>query len=117
MPGIPQGRDINEAGAKSVSLVTVADDRSISVEERVTSVAQFERVTVDLTGIDDWRGAIDRIEAGLAEARRQAASDHLVARLRLEGATPLAWRMRRDAELLAEDIRHRASSLGTNLDR
>lgn len=112
MPGIPQGRDINEAGAKSVSLVTVADDRSISVEERVTSVAQFERVTVDLTGIDDWRGAIDRIEAGLAEARRQAASDHLVARLRLEGATPLAWRMRRDAELLAEDIRHRASSLG-----
>lgn len=32
MPGMPQGRDINEAGAKTVSLVTIADDRTITVE-------------------------------------------------------------------------------------
>ena len=44
MPGMPQGRDINEAGAKSVTLVTVRDDRSIHIE-RATSIAQFERVS------------------------------------------------------------------------
>ena len=44
MPGMPQGRDINEAGEKSVTLVTIRDDRSIEIEERLTSIAQFERV-------------------------------------------------------------------------
>jgi len=39
MPGMPQGRDINEAGAKSVTLVTIRDDRSIHIEERATSIA------------------------------------------------------------------------------
>ncbi|RWH90678.1 MAG: DNA repair exonuclease, partial [Mesorhizobium sp.] len=55
MPGMPQGRDINESGPKSVSLVTIADDRSVHVEERFTSIAQFERVVIDLDGIADWR--------------------------------------------------------------
>ena len=50
MPGMPQGRDINEAGEKSVTLVTIRDDRSIEIEERLTSVAQFERLSVDLAG-------------------------------------------------------------------
>ena len=113
MPGMPQGRDINENGPKSVSLVTVGDDRSIHVEERVTSIAQFERLTVDLEGVEDWRGAVDRIERGLAATRGKAVSQHLVVRLRLEGTTPLAWRFRRDAELLAEDVGHRAASLGS----
>ncbi|TIW13177.1 MAG: DNA repair exonuclease, partial [Mesorhizobium sp.] len=36
MPGIPQGRDINEAGEKSVTLVTIRDDRSVEMEERLT---------------------------------------------------------------------------------
>ena len=112
MPGMPQGRDINESGPKSVSLVTVADDRTITVEERVTSLAQFERVAVDLAGVEDWRGALDRIETALADARAEAASEHLVVRLRLEGATPLAWRLRRDHDLLREEVGLRAGAVG-----
>lgn len=54
MPGIPQGRDINEASEKSVTLVTVRDDRSLEIEERLTCVAQFERVSVDLR--EQWSG-------------------------------------------------------------
>ena len=34
MPGNPQGRDINEAGPKSATLVTIGDDREITIEER-----------------------------------------------------------------------------------
>ena len=63
MPGMPQGRDINEAGAKSVTLVTVADDRSLRIEERVTSIAQFERVSLDATRIDDWRDLVGALSA------------------------------------------------------
>lgn len=112
MPGMPQGRDINEAGPKSVSLVTIADDRSIAVEEHVTSVAQFERVVVDLGGIEDWREAVGRIAGALERSRGAVASEHLVARVHLKGATPLAWRLRRDIDLMKSEADDRASVLG-----
>ena len=98
MPGIPQGRDINEAGPKSVTLVTVRDDRTLLVEARVTSVAQFERVPVDLGGVEDWRAVLDRITRALGAARDGAVSPHLVARLEIVGATPFAWQIRRDPD-------------------
>ena len=62
MPGNPQGRDINEAGPKSAALVTIGDDRKIKVEERLTSVAEFKRLGVDLGGVEDWRDGLARIE-------------------------------------------------------
>lgn len=112
MPGMPQGRDINEAGEKTVSLVTVADDRSISVEERLTSVTQFERVSVDLTGANDWRSAMDRIETDLGVACDATRASHLVARLQLIGRTSLAWKLRRDRDLLLAEAEQRAEGLG-----
>ncbi len=112
MPGNPQGRDINEAGPKSASLVTIDDGGKIAVEERLTSVAEFRRVPVDLSGAEDWRAALRRIEGDLAAERTTAASEHLVARLTLHGATPLAWRLRSDADLLEEETRRIGSDLG-----
>ncbi len=112
MPGMPQGRDINEAGQKSVTLVTVADDRTISIEARPTSVAQFERVSVDLGGVADWAEAVAAIETELGRARAAAPSDHLVARVTLSGVLPLAWTLRRDADALRAEIEFRASGLG-----
>jgi DNA repair exonuclease SbcCD nuclease subunit len=112
MPGNPQGRDINEAGPKSATLVTIGDDRKITVEERWTSVAQFERLRVDLAGVDGRREALARIENGLNAAREAAPSEHLVARLTLAGATPLAWRLRSDADVLAEESRALGAAIG-----
>lgn len=112
MPGMPQGRDINEAGAKSVTLVTIGDDRAIRIEERAIGIAQFERVSVDVTGIDEWREMIGAVGRALERARAAVASRHLVARLRLTGATPLAWRMRRDADLLKAEAEARAGLVG-----
>lgn len=111
MPGIPQGRDINEAGPKSVTLVTVRDDRTLLLEERVTSVAQFERVAVDLGGVEDWRGALDRIARALGAARDRTVSPHLVARLDLSGATPFAWQLRRDPDRLRAEAALAAEGL------
>lgn len=112
MPGMPQGRDINEAGAKSVSLVTVADDRSIMVEERLTSVAQFERVDVNLTDILEWRDAAAAIEVALSTQRERTPSPHLMARLRLHGRTPLSWQLRRDIDLMQAEAEQRGERIG-----
>jgi len=112
MPGNPQGRDINEAGPKSATLVGISDGRAITIEERLTSVAEFQRVGIDLAGVDDWRDALGRIEKGLEAAREAAPSEHLVARLMLKGSTPLAWRLRADADVLAEESRAIGASIG-----
>ena len=112
MPGMPQGRDINEAGAKSVTLVTIGEDRSVHLAEHVTSIAQFERVNVDLSGIADWRDMVGVVGKALERAREETVSEHLVARLRIMGATPLAWRIRRDLDLLKTEADDRASLAG-----
>lgn len=112
MPGMPQGRDINEAGAKTVSLVTIADDRSITIEERLTSVAQFERLNVDLGGLTEWRDAATAIEIALSGLRERTASSQLVTRLRLVGDTPLAWKIRRDIDLMQAEAEQRGERLG-----
>lgn len=113
MAGMPQGRDINEAGPKSVSLVTISDDRSIRIEERVTSIAQFERVTVDATGMEDWRQLVAGVARALEASRGAVESAHLVARLRVVGATSLAWRIRRDMDLLKTEADDRAAVIGS----
>lgn len=114
MPGMPQGRDINEAGAKSVTLATVTDDGSILMEERLTSVAQFERVTVELGGVEDWRDMISALGRALEQVRQGVVSEHLVARLHLTGTTSLAWRLRRDIDLLRTEAEQQAAVLGNS---
>ena len=76
MPGNPQGRDINEAGPKSATLVTIADDRHDfargAPDERRRVPARLGRSS----GVEDWRAALKRIEAALekgARARRRAS--------------------------------------------
>ncbi len=112
MPGMPQGRDINEAGAKSATLATIMDDGAIVIEERLTSVAQFERIPVDLSGIEDWRDMVRALGRALERARPAVASEHLVARLHLRGATPLFWRLRRDRDLLHTEAADQARAVG-----
>jgi exonuclease SbcD len=112
MPGMPQGRDIGESGAKSVTLVTIADDRSIHLEVRITSVAQFESIPVDLTGIEDWRAMVTILAQTIQRTRENVPSEHLVARLRIIGATPLAWRLRYDHDLVQAEASDRASVIG-----
>ncbi len=113
MPGIPQGRDIGEAGGKSVTLVTVADDGTLTVEERSTALARFARLDVVLDDDMDWPGIVLALGAALRAARRAHAEDHLVLRPVLTGRTPLLWRLRRDMGLLLEEARLTAESIGT----
>jgi DNA repair protein SbcD/Mre11 len=102
MPGMPQGRDIGEAGRKSVTLVTVADDGAISLEERVTSGAVFAPVDVDLAGEADWAKLARRISSAAGAAAERGGETIL--RIGLSGSTPLAWRIRRDLDALQAEV-------------
>ena len=113
MPGIPQGRHINEAGPKSVTYVEIGSDRRARIEDRYTSVVQFERVDVDISGVDDWRSLVEFAEAALGTAFDDAATDHVIARVRLSGVTRLAARLRRDADVLIEELREAGRRSGS----
>lgn len=112
MAGNPQGRDINEAGAKSVTLVTIDDSGIVHTEERLTSIAQFERVHVDASTCEDWRSVIQAVHEALEIKREVTASEHLVARLHVTGSTALAWQLRRDQDLLFTEAEDKASQIG-----
>ncbi len=112
MPGIQQGRHINESGPRSVSLVTIQDDGACDVDARTTGVAQFERVTVDLSEVTEWAAVPRAFSDALKTARLSAKTEHLVVRLHLKGETPLAWRIRRDSDLALEEAQAAASSIG-----
>ena len=112
MPGIPQGRHIGEDGPRSVTMVRVGDDRSVSCREHPVCVAQFERVTVDLTGVERHREMVERMGAKIEAAQNGVAADHTVIRLELRGQTPLNWQLRRDPETVEAEARDRASQAG-----
>ncbi|MDW5317746.1 exonuclease SbcCD subunit D [Rhizobium sp. PL01] len=111
MPGMPQGRDINEAGPKTVTLVTVGDDGSLGYREHQIGQAVFERVTIDLSGAQDWRQMLERVGETLSSLRSEAGADHLILRIALTGLTPLAWKLRRDPDFLLAEITNLAAGL------
>src|SRR5690606_1449659 len=100
MPGIPQARDIGEAGAKTVTLVSIADDGDIQLQERSVAVAQFERVAIGLSDIADWSSGIGHLGQALRQVRRDHGADHLVVRAMLRGSSRLFWQAQRDGDLL-----------------
>jgi DNA repair protein SbcD/Mre11 len=119
MPGIPQGRDMGETGDCSVSLVTLADNVAPLVETRTVGSVRFERADLEISGIADWSRLVDGIGRGLREAAdRPRPEPHLVLRLTLTGAGPLAFRLVRDLDLLtAEAAAFAATHPGLWIDR
>lgn len=118
MPGIPQARDIGEAGATSVTLVSVAEDHSVTLEQHIVACLRFERVMLDCTGISDWTdllAALEHVIRRTGEAKR--TEEHLVIRPQLHGATPLAWRIARDTDRLTEEARAFAAPAGLWIDK
>ena len=113
MPGIPQGRHINEAGPKSVTLATIEDNGSIKIEERQTALVQFERVPIDVTGITDWSELVALADRALADTRKNISTDAIIARIELHGQSILAAKIRRDNDVAVEEFRHAGQRAGS----
>jgi DNA repair exonuclease SbcCD nuclease subunit len=115
MPGIPQGRDIGESGPKSATLVSVADDGTISAEPLPSAVAEFARVEADLSGAETRAEVAARLEHALAGALETIEAPWLVARVTLTGDTPLAGALRRDDDLTRIEAQQAAEVVGKTL--
>lgn len=108
MPGIPQGRDIGEAGPKSASILTITGGR-IEVSELPTSVVEFRNCICALDGVETDEDVRDALHDTL---RMQAGKGAAILRMRLVGQTALAWRIRQLADSWREEIEARTESIG-----
>lgn len=104
MPGIPQGRDIGEAGPKSVTIVEISDI-NIRIDERFVADSEFQRVQVDFVDITEWSMALEKLRKALKTAQNAAKTRYLICRIILLGKSPLHWRIRRDADLFDAAVR------------
>lgn len=113
MPGIPQGRHINESGVKTVTLAAISPSGKIEIQERVTSLVQFERLTINLEGIEEWRDVVAASEIAFGKLIDSIQTSHVIARVTLNGITPLAGRLRRDADVILSELREAARRNGS----
>lgn len=111
MPGMPQGRGVDELGPKSATLLTIADG-VIAVSEIPTSAVEFTTLTVDIAGADDEATLRQTLRAHIAEVAAARGSDHTILRVTLSGQTPLCWRIQRDRDVWAEALNGMAEDTG-----
>ena len=95
MPGMPQGRDIGEAGPKSASLLTISDGK-INVEEVPTSVVEFCASSLDVTGMESDDGLRDLLRDHLRVKAEALKCNAGVLRLTLYGSPMQYWQIHRD---------------------
>jgi len=103
MPGIPQGRDIGEAGPKSATLLRISDD-GIALSEVPSSVVEFTLSSLDISNVDSddaLRTALRRHIHALAEGLTAGSG---VLRLTLSGTPPRHWHILRDRDYWVETV-------------
>lgn len=89
-PGVLQGRNPRETGAKGAVLVTVEDGRVTALERLIVDDVRWATAAVDLAGVAAEAEVEARLLAAVAEAAAGAGGRPLALRLRLFGVTPLA---------------------------
>jgi exonuclease SbcD len=112
MPGIPQGRDIGEAGSKSATLLTI-EDKCIAIEEVPTSVVTFLGHSIDVSGAENDDEIRQRIRSGIhGPIEGLQAGNDAILRLTLEGRTTRHWQVLRDRDVWAETVSQIAEETG-----
>jgi exonuclease SbcD len=112
MPGIPQGRDIGEAGPKSATLVTITDT-GIFLSEVPTCAVSFTGHSIDVSGAETDDDIRARIRTGLSALKEgQHAGDKIILRLALAGNTTRHWQVLRDRDVWTETVSTMAAETG-----
>ena len=110
MPGMPQGRDIGEAGPKSATLLTIGD--TVDIAEVPTSVVEFLDVRIDVTDAKSDDALRDLMRRRLRALARDLVSDSAVVRLHVSGRTARRWQILRDQDVWAETASEYARETG-----
>lgn len=111
MPGMPQGRDIGEAGPKSASLLTI-EDGQIAVTQIATSAVEFHHAVLDIsdTDSDDSLRALLRTHIQSIASTLTAPSG--VVRLTLTGRPARHWHILRDQAVWDAQVAEMARDTG-----
>ena len=111
MPGIPQGRDIGEAGSKSATLITIEDSK-IEVEEIPTSAVEFISESLDITSVETDDTLTTKLRQHITRAASALPCEAGVLRLTLSGTPVNHWQILRDAEYWREQTAEIARETG-----
>ncbi|WP_460272148.1 metallophosphoesterase family protein [Celeribacter sp. ULVN23_4] len=111
MPGIPQGRDIGEAGPKSATLLTI-DQGRIDVTEVPTSVVEFAESKLDVTETDSDEDLRSLLKTQLSTMRKDISAPVGVVRLTLTGHPTRHWQILRDRDVWIEQADELAQTVG-----
>ena len=111
MPGIPQGRDINEAGAQSATMLTI-DAGAITIAEVPTSAVTFARHSIDVTGIETDSDLRNHLRQAVHDLAQGVTDDAGIVRLALTGQAARHWHILRDQALWDETIHTLARDTG-----
>ncbi|MGJ8544636.1 MAG: metallophosphoesterase family protein [Sulfitobacter sp.] len=111
MPGIPQGRDIGEAGPKSASILTVENGK-ITVEEVPTSVVEFTHAALDITQVEGDDALRAALRVHLEDIRSRITAPTGVVRLSLTGQPARYWQILRDRDVWYATISDLAERIG-----
>jgi len=112
MPGTPQGRDMGETGPKSASLLSIGAG-GIEVSEAPTSVVEFARATLDISGAETDDALRARLRDHLRAHAAALTAGAGVLRLTLTGTSPRRWQILRDRESWHEQAARIARETGT----
>lgn len=112
MPGIPQGRHINEDGLKSVSLVTVDANGACEIEERHVAPVRFERLELDASDVADWPALITAAVEAFTPLQDGPVDQDIIVRITCLASGAFGRTLQREAELLEEELRSAASRVG-----
>ena len=112
MPGIPQGRDIGEAGPKFATLLSI-EQGEIAVAEVPTSVVSFLSHAVDLSGTESDDEIRQKIRVDLHDQMSELGpAENAILRLSLAGYTPRRWHVLRDRDVWLETVKQIAEETG-----
>jgi exonuclease SbcD len=105
MPGMPQGRDIGELGPKSATLLEISEG-NISLSEVPTSIMEFQKVKINVGGIDDDDNIREQIRACLSVISESLSSESGILRIELIGQTERYWNILRSQEIWKETVKN-----------
>jgi DNA repair exonuclease SbcCD nuclease subunit len=110
-PGNPQGRHLNEPGARGVYLVEVSDSGHVSLDFHAMDVVRWAQLDVDISDLETEQALLDRIKGELVLRQNDADGRSVMFRLVLTGRGQLHLTLNRPS--FVDDLFERVNAMGS----
>jgi DNA repair exonuclease SbcCD nuclease subunit len=107
-PGNIQGRHIQECGPKGCAIVEVDGSANAQITFSRLDVFRWERVEVDLRGVEDRDDAVEAAEQQLRGAVQENPGSPMAVRVAFTGVTPLHAALAAEWPAFTEEVKNQA---------